>query len=555
MRTRQTQSGLTVYAIAGTHVVMLGLDLRDAKRAGCLGFAIQREDHTENERYWLRGMKTFEATDPGLGPGGTVASRQHPFQTFQWADYSAKPGYDYTYTVIPLYGTPAQLVEGDAVSARVATEAETGTQHSVWFNRGAVASQEYARRFQNLAPDKIPNQSAYRWLTRGLLEALLSFIGRASDASYGLYGAIYEFQWPPVLEALKAVANQGARVQIIYDAIPRARGPVSANEDTIAAVGIADLCKGRTSGKLMHNKFFVLTRNEQPIAVWTGSTNITENGLFGHSNLGHVVEDGVIAQAYLDYWNELLHNPTPADMRKWTGMHNPAPPSSWNDEVRVIFSPRKGLSVLKWYANVADSAQQALFMTFAFGMHREFKTVYEQNDGVLRFALMDKEGNGAGLQQGKKDIRRIRRLPNVVVAIGNHIRLNSFDRWLRERSRLSGNVHVRYIHTKYMLVDPLSNQPVVITGSANFSAASTNTNDENMVLIRNNTRVADIYLGEFMRLYSHYAFREAVKIAQDGGVEAGKWRPNYLVPNDSWQKDYFTPGHARFLRRRYFAGH
>lgn len=42
---------------------------------------------------------------------------------------------------------------------------------------------------------------------------------------------------------------------------------------------------------MMHNKFFVLTENNKPIAVWTGSTNLTENGIFGHSNCGHVVED------------------------------------------------------------------------------------------------------------------------------------------------------------------------------------------------------------------------------------------------------------------------
>jgi hypothetical protein len=33
-----------------------------------------------------------------------------------------------------------------------------------------------------------------------------------------------------------------------------------------------------------------------------------------------------------------------------------------------------------------------------------------------------------------------------------------------------------------------------------------------MLVIKNDTRVADIYLGEFMRLHSHYAFRQAVAI-------------------------------------------
>ena len=93
-----------------------------------------------------------------------------------------------------------------------------------------------------------------------------------------------------------------------------------------------------------------------------------------------------------------------------------------------------------------------------------------------------------------------------------------------------------------------------MSGSANFSKASTDTNDENMVVIRDDTRVADIYLGEFMRMYSHYAFREAVKIARDKGEDPDTWRPNYLIPTDIWQKDYYRAGSGRYLRRRYFAG-
>jgi phosphatidylserine/phosphatidylglycerophosphate/cardiolipin synthase-like enzyme len=116
-------------------------------------------------------------------------------------------------------------------------------------------------------------------------------------------------------------------------------------------------------------------------------------------------------------------------------------------------------------------------------------------------------------------------------------------------SGLSSNV--QWVHTKYMLVDPLSPNPVVVTGSANFSEPSTNLNNENMLVIRGDQRVADIYLGEFMRLYSHYAFREAVKISLENGDAS--FQPQHLAPTASWLPDYFRPG-QRSLRRRYFAG-
>jgi phosphatidylserine/phosphatidylglycerophosphate/cardiolipin synthase-like enzyme len=557
MRNRKTESGLTVNAVGGTHVILLGLNLSDQKRTGCLGFAIQRDDHTEDERYWLKGMKTFKATDPILGPGGEVSSREHPFQTFQWSDYSAKPDHSYTYRIVPLYGAPENLTEGDAVSIDISTESEDGDKHSVFFNRGAIASQEYARRFLNKSPDKI-GEAAYHWLSRGLFEAFKSFVGRANSPHFGLYGAVYEFEWPDALKAIKAASDTGATVRILYDAIPGATGPLRNNQLAVSAASLESLCIQRTKGKIMHNKFFVLTKDNKPIAVWTGSTNLTENGIFGHSNCAHVIEDADVAAAYLAYWNELISNPENDAERLWVSQNNPMPPDPWTNDLDQAFSPRSGLNLLQWYADIADAPQKPIFMTFAFGMHKYFQKVYEKKDGVLRIALMEKEGNGAGLKKGKADIRRIRFLPNVVVAVGNNITTNSFDRWLKERAKLSKEANVRYIHTKYMLVDPLSDNPITITGSANFSEASTNANNENMVVIRNNQRVADIYLGEFLRLYSHYAFREAVtwdeeKKKKANVVDTG-WQPNYLLPDDSWQADYYKKGHQRYLRRLYFSG-
>ena len=148
-----------------------------------------------------------------------------------------------------------------------------------------------------------------------------------------------------------------------------------------------------------------------------------------------------------------------ADLRDWTGMNNVTPPDPWDDDTISVFSPHKGVGILDWYASLADTAKAGLFMTFAFGMHKNFQKVYEQSDGVLRFALMEQEGNGAGLPQGRKDIARIRKLPNVVVAVANNLRFNAFDRWLKELDRLDPHAHVKWIHTKYMLVDPLGDHP------------------------------------------------------------------------------------------------
>jgi phosphatidylserine/phosphatidylglycerophosphate/cardiolipin synthase-like enzyme len=564
MRLREKHGGLTVNAIAGSHVVFFGLGLIASKRKGLRGFAFKRSDAVTGETVWLRGMKTFEATEPFPAAGETFSTRDHPLQGFQWADYSVRPGRDYTYTVVALYGKPDALKERGAVELAVTTETDTGPTHSAFFNRGSAATQEYARRFQNQKPDKA-GPGAYEWLSRGLLEALVAFLERAGQG-WEVHGAVYEFQWPAALAAVRAAHQRGAKVHILFDDIAGSTGPSKKNREAIAKAKIKSLCKGRANGKLMHNKFFVLTRNGRPTALWTGSTNLTQNGIFGHSNVGQIVEDEAVARAYREYWDRLADDPpVKAPYRAVNTSATPCPPVPWSPGTCAVFSPRGGssnLDSLDWYATIARAAQRGLFMTFAFGMHESFKDIYRTDDAVLRMALLEKAGNNPNtLEQDKKDIQAIRNRPNVVLALGNRIATNAFDRWLAELDRVSPSVHVYWIHTKYMIVDPLGDDPIVVSGSANFSKASTTDNDENMLVIRGDKRIADIFFGEYLRLYTHYAFRESVawymERKEKGLIKPGEeWRPQYLDPTDAWMKPYFDPSDrsARHARRVYFSG-
>ncbi len=139
--------------------------------------------------------------------------------------------------------------------------------------------------------------------------------------------------------------------------------------------------------------------------------------------------------------------------------------------------------------------------------------MFDKDDGVLRFALLDKYVNGgtaASRAAAIADIERIRRLPNIGMALGSS-HLRRLDRRLAPARATRIGIHVNWVHTKFMLIDPLGPKPMTLTGSANFSQASIDTNDENMVLIRGDRRVADIYFGEFMRVFAHHRFRESVK--------------------------------------------
>src|SRR3546814_520358 len=178
MRVQKSSDGLTVQAIGGSHVVLIGWNYPREKCNGLAGFGLHRTDHERHEAVWLQGIKTFEATDPGLRPGSMHSTREHPIQSFTWSDYSTKPGQRYTYRIVALKGDPANLRIVADTSVNVRTEAPEDDFNDVHFNRGAAASQEFARRFGNRRPEEI-GQPAWDWLSRGLIEAMVAFVDAA----------------------------------------------------------------------------------------------------------------------------------------------------------------------------------------------------------------------------------------------------------------------------------------------------------------------------------------------------------------------------------------
>jgi phosphatidylserine/phosphatidylglycerophosphate/cardiolipin synthase-like enzyme len=550
MRNKEKKGDLSVQAIAGTHVVLLGMDLPEQKCPGLLGVALRREDHTEGEKYWLSGYKTFKSVEPYPPPGVLYSTRQHPIQGFTWSDFSAKPDHDYTYEVVALRGAPTSPQASEKVAVKIRTESEHGRTHHVHFNRGAAASQEYTRRFGDRRPEQV-GPAAFAWLSRGAAEAIADFISRAVGPGWGLRVGAYEFTDENVLKALGAARDRGADVEVLYHAENDSQK--TSNEEAIQKFGLGNICHERNAQglTLSHNKTIVLTKAGVAQAVLTGSTNFSVGGISGHSNVVHICEKNDVAAKYLWLWNELKKNTAKSTDAGVLVGKTPLPDDPVAKQITPIFSPRDTLKALDWYATQATGANDALFMTFAFGMNKRFQDAYRNGNANLRYALMEAMSGPTRTKEQKAAneaaIIVLRKMPENKFAIGSRLGKGAFNHWLVEQ--LSGlNVHVRYLHTKYMLVDPLGASPLVVSGSANFSESSTTDNDENMLIIRGNSRVADIYLGEFMRLYRHFAFRDwLTRHPEADEVEVG-----HLDETNQWWKRYF--GNSFESRQRsYFA--
>jgi phosphatidylserine/phosphatidylglycerophosphate/cardiolipin synthase-like enzyme len=543
-------NGISVQAIAGLYVVLLGINATKEAKNGLLGFAIERYDHEKGQWHWLQGMRIFQYIKDEIERGALVGSNICPIQDFVWGDYIAEADHKYTYKVYPCYGEPNKMDMSTFVEVEVTTESSIAGRHAIFFNRGVAGSQGYTRKFGDVRPDKVPRRAAFKWLSRGLEEALRAFINQAADETYGLRAAVYEFQNSDILDEFKKALDRGVDVEIVYDyikATDTSGHPGSKNLDALKKAGLnkKSVSKPRTRmlSSISHNKFIVLLKDNEPIEVWTGSTNITNGGIFGHANVGHLVRDPEVAQKYLNYWNELHDDPEFTEMRPWNEEETPLPKDGpIKGDVTPIFSPRTSLDALNFYAEAFEQAKTGAFITAAFGLPTQFRALLGKDKPYLRYVLLEKYDEGIGLAAIKNR--------DVQVAIGRHLGPSQLEQWLDEQ--LTGlNVHVKYIHTKFMIVDPLTDDPLVITGSANFSAASTQKNDENMLVIRGDKRVADIYLGEFMRLFDHFQWRGITppKKIRSHPITANE---RYLKPDDSWTKWFYISESVRAKRREYF---
>ena len=588
MRVSGSGGDFKARAIAGTHTVLIALDCPQARCKGLKGFAFQRErvGPGSTGAKFLRSQKVFKSVvpDPKNAHSPTDPAKpaqfftdKFPVQSFLWGDYAASPATLYRFVVQPMYGDPGALTTDprDAIKFEITTEREwgAGETHGVWFNRGAIASQKFAEEFGNKPPTDInnPKDPEVIWLSRGLLEACLGYINETLPGD-ALRVAAYEFTYPPVLNALKALIDKGIDVQIVYHDTtdPKKNNEDGDNETAMRAAGLPiDDQKNtykRSKTKIPHNKFIVrLKGGTDPVEVWTGSTNFTPSGFLGQTNVGHRVADAETAKNYLAFWELVKTDPDVKTARAKTALltSDPAEVIAANSVAR-LFSPRAKSEMLGWYGRRMLNAANSVWFTAAFGVSKELIDPIAKKRDQMRFVLLEKPLPDAQKKTLTADFNRV--ILSYGTPLGDIYEMKDgkptarkpikefeLDKWFftEEHFRPSNDGFVFFVHTKFLLIDPLSDDPLVCSGSANFSSGSLLQNDENMLLVRGNTRIADIYMTEFDRVFRHFYFRDianelaAAKTSDDA-------QAIFLDETDGWSTNYFKPGTLKNNRRIMF---
>ena len=245
---------------------------------------------------------------PNPAPGVPVSSYRHPFQTFQWADYSAAPGRDlHLPRSSPVSGTPAALVHGAGGRGRRSRPSASTSAAMPSSSTAARSARRSTRGASRTEAAREVGQAAYDWLSRGLVEGLESFIGQAG-AGDALLGAFFEFKNTRIYARAPRGARRAARRSRSSTTATASATPTRRRWTGQASTAWSS--RATRSGGFAHNKFLVLSRGGQPSEVWTGSTNLSrERRLRPLEQRAHRARRGV-ADEYSRYWHILDEDPT-----------------------------------------------------------------------------------------------------------------------------------------------------------------------------------------------------------------------------------------------------
>lgn len=290
-------------------------------------------------------------------------------------------------------------------------------------------------------------------------------IERINSAQGTIHIAAFEFNLTPVAEALIAAHKRGVEVLWVTDDENGIEADGEEGHGQFAMLekaGIVVRDDGR--GALMHNKFWIFDRQ----TVWTGSTNITVNGMLHNNNNVIVIESPELAEIYEREFAEM-----------WAGEFGPTSPSTLDDQavtvdgtpIQVLFASED--KVASHLVPLIEQAQKSIrFMAFSF-------THTEIGDAVLARAGAGVDVRGIFETRGSET--EYSQLPTLYCA---HVPV-----------RQDGNPTT--FHHKVFVID----DKLVITGSFNFSGNADQSNDENAIIITH-SGIAAQYLQEFERRWA-----------------------------------------------------
>lgn len=274
--------------------------------------------------------------------------------------------------------------------------------------------------------------------------------------------AAYALDLDSVTDALVAAHGRGVQVRVVTDESNAAEAAIL----RLREARIPVVARPEGAWGIMHHKFVVV----DGAWLWTGSMNLTANGVYRNNNNAVLIASRLLAESYSREFEEMF-----------SGRFGPSSPADtpYPDveiqtngsavRVHVCFSPEDG---------AADPILQAL--STARSSVRFL--AYQFTSDALAQALIGLAADGVQVE-------------GVVEA------RSAFDSYSQTTRLREGGVAVLtdgnpyLMHHKVFIID----DHIVILGSYNFTASAEDSNDEN-VLIIDDPAVATAFLAEYERI-------------------------------------------------------
>jgi phosphatidylserine/phosphatidylglycerophosphate/cardiolipin synthase-like enzyme len=465
-----------------------------------------------------------------------------------------------------------------------------GNGVEAFFNRGLISTQRVSRFFtgpvakQSLLDNvAIPGNALRDGLSGDMVDALTGFLGRAGKAGK-IYAALYELG---DVELLKGLVDLKGRLSIILsDAkaeeeekdkpkVMNKNGKMVYPKKKVDANQSARLALVKSHAKkwdrimpnnhIGHNKFLVhVDAQGKARAVLLGSTNWTSTGLCTQTNNTLIIEDVALASRYLDYWNQLKKDTDAAKgvsnalqgavLRAWDAKGRSISSIAGAKELSSWFSPNTPKARSSNKSNEAtppdmktlidhiNGAQHAiLFLAFYPGTPSVAKwtaqALKKKKDLFVRGCVTNRSASGeffyelSGIQPPKKEkgvktpVKQDYRVFAAEAFDGDRIPKG----WKEELLNAGHAV----VHDKIMVIDPFSEDCVVATGSHNLGFKASYDNDENLVIIKGNRKLALAYATHVLDVYDHFSFRYWSK--------HNKMSPDYYLEKkpEDWLTKYY----------------
>lgn len=313
------------------------------------------------------------------------------------------------------------------------------------------------------------------YLPNGFKDTLIAYINRAK---YSIDVCIYNFYQTSSSDAINTIATainaayaRGVTIRWVHNGTASTSNNALVNLNTnIHSIG----SPSTTAYGICHNKFVVFDANSTNVndpIVWTGSFNFTtEQNTVDYNNI-LIVQDQAVAQTYYNQFNQMWGGTTatPNTTNSKFGVYKTA--STVNSftvngtPIQVYFSPKDGPKAQM--ANVISSANNEIDFGIYTWTDNSFATSIKTkiSSGVSAFGILDSY-SAVGTYTAPYGTLS----PSTVM--GTNLTVYN-----------GGNSSV--YHSKVMAVDALhpTSDPVVCTGSFNWTTSAEVLNDENFIIV------------------------------------------------------------------------